>query len=149
MTSLMLLAPSTVEGLPAVDVPGSVNYVADAPSLGQAIVVTAPLDNDDGTAEFRLFYRPPDAMVERPIVSFEQSLSGYPSIGFAAGARPRDAHDRGRNPGVLHTPAPHADLALRLLVHVPRDVTRRRPMAPPRPVGRQGFETGRRSRFDV
>jgi hypothetical protein len=82
MTSLMLLAPSTIDGLPAVDVPGSVQYVADAASLGEAIVVTAPLDNSAGTSAFRLFYGPASAMMERPIVSFEQSLSGYPTIAF-------------------------------------------------------------------
>jgi hypothetical protein len=86
MTSLMLLAPSAVSGLPAIDVPGSVSYVADATSLGQAIVVTEPLDNEVGTAAFHLFYGPPSAMVERPIVSFEQALSGYPTIGFTVGA---------------------------------------------------------------
>ena len=86
MTSLTLLAPSTVAHLTAVDVPGSVSYVADATSLGQAIVVTAPLDDDEGTGAFRLFYGPPDAMVERPIASFEQALSGYPTISFTVGS---------------------------------------------------------------
>jgi hypothetical protein len=82
VTSLMLLPPSTIEGLPAVDEPGSVQYVADAASLGETIVVTAPLDTSAGTSAFRLFYGPPSAMVERPIVSFQQSLSGYPTIWF-------------------------------------------------------------------
>jgi hypothetical protein len=86
MTSLMLLSPSTVAGLPAIDVPGSISYVANSSSLGQAIVITEPLDNEVGTSAFHLFFGPPDAMVERRIVSFEQALSGYPTIGFAVGS---------------------------------------------------------------
>lgn len=45
--------------------------------------MTAPLENDAGSAGFHLFYGSPNAMIERPIVSFDQSLSGYPSIGFS------------------------------------------------------------------
>lgn len=81
-TPLVLVDPSSVQGLPATDLPGSVSYVADS-SDGRAIVVTSPLENDVGTAGFHLFYGTPSSMLERPIVSFEQATSGYPSIGFA------------------------------------------------------------------
>jgi hypothetical protein len=84
-TSLTLVDPNTVKGLPVTDLPGAVQYVADAAS-GEAIVVTAPLENDVGTAAFHLFYGAPGAMVERPITRFEQALSGFPSIGFTVGA---------------------------------------------------------------
>jgi hypothetical protein len=80
-TPLVLVDPSSVRGLPATDLPGSVSYVADS-SDGRAIVVTSPLENDLGTAGFHLFYGTPSSMPERPIVSFDQALSGYPSIGF-------------------------------------------------------------------
>ena len=80
-TPLLLVDPKTVQDLPATDLPGSVDYVADA-SDGHAIVVTSPLDNDLGSAGFHLFYGTPSAMQERPIVSFDQALSGYPAIGF-------------------------------------------------------------------
>jgi hypothetical protein len=80
-TPLVLVDPRSVEGLPATDLPGSVTWVADS-SDGRAIVVTAPLENDLGSAGFRLFYGAPSAMQERPIVSYEQALSGFPSIGF-------------------------------------------------------------------
>jgi len=83
--ALTLVDPSTVQGMPAIDLPGAVIYVANAPD-GEAIVVTAPLEDDLGSAAFHLFYGTPDAMVERPIVSFEQSLSGYPRIGFTVGS---------------------------------------------------------------
>jgi hypothetical protein len=79
--TLTLVEPNALQGLPAIDLPGAVNYVADG-SDGNAIVVTAPLENDVGSAALHLFYGKPGAMVERPIVSFDQALSGYPSIGF-------------------------------------------------------------------
>jgi hypothetical protein len=84
--TLMLDGPSAVQGLPAIDLPGAVNYVADG-SDGNAIVVAAPLENDEGSAAFHLFYGKPGAMIERPIVSFNQALSGYPSFGFTVGSQ--------------------------------------------------------------
>ena len=80
-TTLTLVAPSAVQGMPAIDLPGAVSYVADGAS-GEAIVVTSPLENDVGSAAFHLFYGTPGAMVERPIVDFQQALSGYPTIRF-------------------------------------------------------------------
>jgi hypothetical protein len=85
-TALTLVDASAVQGMPAIDLPGAVSYVADATD-GEAIVVTAPLENDQGGAAFHLFYGTPQAMVERRIVSFDQSLSGYPTIGFTVGSQ--------------------------------------------------------------
>jgi len=84
--ALTLVADDAVQGLPAIDLPGAVSYVADAAD-GEAIVVTAPLENDLGSAAFHLFYGTPGAMVERRIVDFDQSLSGYPTIRFAVGSQ--------------------------------------------------------------
>ena len=81
-TPLSLVDASTVYGIPAVDLPGAVQYVADGAD-GSAIVVTAPLENDVGSSGFRLFYGAPNGMIERSIVSFDQSMSGYPTIGFS------------------------------------------------------------------
>ena len=81
-TPLTLVDAGTVRGMPAIDLPGAVQYVADAAD-GSAIVVTAPLEIDAGSSEFRLFYGPPTAMIERRIVSFSQSMSGYPTISFS------------------------------------------------------------------
>ena len=83
-TSLTLIGSQAVQGMPATDLPGSVQYVADATD-GDAIVVTSPLEDDLGSAAFHLFYGTPAAMVERPIVSFNQSFSGFPEIGFTVG----------------------------------------------------------------
>jgi hypothetical protein len=85
-TPLTLLDATAVRGMPAIDLPGAVQYVADAAD-GEAIVVTAPLEDDEGSAAFHLFYgTTAKAMIERPIVSFNQSGSGYPSIGFTVGS---------------------------------------------------------------
>jgi hypothetical protein len=85
-TDLVLVSATAVQGMPAIDLPGAVSYVADA-NDGEAIVVTAPLEDDQGSAAFHLFYGTPGAMVERHIVSFDQSLSGYPTIGFTVGSQ--------------------------------------------------------------
>jgi hypothetical protein len=81
-TPLTLVDPSAIESLPALDLPAVPSYVADG-SDGNAIVVTVSLDDELGSAGMRLFYGAADAMVERPIVSFNQSGGGYPiTIGF-------------------------------------------------------------------
>jgi hypothetical protein len=84
-TPLTLLNASAVRGMPAIDLPEAVQYVADA-SDGESIVVTAPLD-DEGSAAFHLFYgTTAESMIERPIVSFDQSGSGYPTFSFDVGS---------------------------------------------------------------
>ena len=84
-TPLTILNATAVSGMPVVDLPGVVQYVADATN-GESLVVTAPLEDDEGTSAFHLFYGTAGAMLERPIVSFNQSMSGYPSIGFTVGS---------------------------------------------------------------
>lgn len=84
-TPLTLLNKSAVRGMPAVDLPETVQYVADATD-GESIVVTVPLDDEDSPA-FHLFYgTTAETMTERPIVSFSQALSGYPTFGFTVGS---------------------------------------------------------------
>lgn len=85
-TPLTLVDASTVRGMPAIDLPGAVKYVAEAAD-GTAIVVTAPLEIEAGSSEFRLFYGTPNAMIERSIVGFVQSGSGYPTISFIVGSQ--------------------------------------------------------------
>ena len=55
-------------------------YVGDV-SDGTSIAITAPPDVTS-TADYHLFYGTPDAMLERSIVTFNQALSGYPTITF-------------------------------------------------------------------
>jgi hypothetical protein len=82
-TPLTVVDASAVTGLPIVNLPGAVSYVADV-SDGTAIVITSPIEVSS-TADFHLFYGMPSAMQERTIVSFNQALSGYPTIGFQVG----------------------------------------------------------------
>jgi hypothetical protein len=83
-TMLTLVDPSAVSGLTIVNLPGVVGYVADV-SDGTAIAITGPMDGGS-SADLHLFYGTPGAMVERTIVSFNQALSGYPTIGFMVGS---------------------------------------------------------------
>ncbi len=85
-TALTLVDATAVQGMPAIELPGAVSYVADAAD-GEAIVVTAPLEDEQGSAAFHLFYGTPPAMVEGHIVNFQQSLSGFPTIGFTLGSQ--------------------------------------------------------------
>src|ERR1700690_1627665 len=85
-TSLTLVGPQAVRGMPSIDLPGAVQYVADAAD-GEVIVVTAPLEDDQGSVALHVFYGTPGAIVERPIVSFDQSISGFPAIGFSVGSQ--------------------------------------------------------------
>jgi hypothetical protein len=83
-TPLTVVGASTVAGLGIVNLPGEVDYVADV-SDGTSIVVTSPI-NPQSSAYFHLFYGTADAMAERTIVSFNQALSGYPTIAFQVGS---------------------------------------------------------------
>jgi hypothetical protein len=84
-TPLTVVDASAVSGLPIVNLPGVVEYVADV-SDGTAIVITLPMDAAS-SADFHLFYGTPSAMQERKIVSFDQALSGYPTVAFQVGSQ--------------------------------------------------------------
>ncbi|HEY1695795.1 MAG TPA: hypothetical protein VGG39_26690 [Polyangiaceae bacterium] len=80
---LTVVDPGTVTGLAVVNLSGTVAYVADV-SDGSVIVVTNLVDIVT-PSPVRLFYGSPPALAERSIVSFDQSLSGYPTIAFQVG----------------------------------------------------------------
>jgi hypothetical protein len=84
-TPLLVVEASAVTGMPIVNLPGIVAYVADV-SDGTAIVVTSPMDVVS-SADFHLFYGKAGSMQECPIVSFGQALSGYPTIVFQFGSQ--------------------------------------------------------------
>jgi hypothetical protein len=83
-TPLTVVGASAVAGLGIVNLPGEVDYVGDV-SDGTSIVVTSPIDVQS-SADFHLFYGTADAMAERTIMSFNQALSGYPTITFQVGS---------------------------------------------------------------
>jgi len=83
-TPLTLVDPAQVRGAQIVNLPGVIDYVADATD-GTSIAIVSPMDDDSPGAE-RLFYGPPSAMLERTIVKWDQALSGYPSVTFLVGS---------------------------------------------------------------
>lgn len=91
-TSLTLVDASNVASLTIVNLPNEIRYVADV-SNGDVIVVTAPTLNDEnGTPDERVFYGTTGAMIEHPLVSFEESDSGDANIAFSVGNETYTAH---------------------------------------------------------
>ena len=82
-TLLTVVDASAVSGLSILNLPGVVAYVGDV-SNGEVLVVTSPMDNES-SADFRIFYGPPESEVEGTITGFSQALSGYPEITFTIG----------------------------------------------------------------
>jgi hypothetical protein len=80
-TPLTLVDPSAVAGMAIVNLPGLARYVGDAEN-GEVIAVTSPMENESGTAEYRIFYGPASGVREGVITSWDQALSGHPTIGF-------------------------------------------------------------------
>ncbi|MFL5306654.1 MAG: hypothetical protein ACJ8F1_15670 [Polyangia bacterium] len=86
VTGLAVVPPTTIGGMPVVNTPNVISYIGDVAG-GAVIVVTVPMDVDP-SAKFQgrsVFYGPPDAVVQREIVDFQQSLSGNGSITFLVG----------------------------------------------------------------
>jgi hypothetical protein len=80
---LKVLDAGAVAGFKIQNLPNVVQYVIDV-SNGDALVITAPMD-DSGPSGFRLFYGEPGNMIERPITSYSQALSGPATIAFGVG----------------------------------------------------------------
>ncbi|HEX8796007.1 MAG TPA: hypothetical protein VF765_33890 [Polyangiaceae bacterium] len=120
-TPLKVVGESAVSGMPVVNLPDVADYVADV-SDGTAIVVTSPLDINS-SADFHLFYGRPSAMLERTITSFNQALSGYPTIAFTVGSSTYTMAISGTfdpdggggpGPGTLQTASSTLDFTLRM-----------------------------------
>jgi hypothetical protein len=82
-TSLSLVAASTVSGMPIVNTPDVISYVADVEN-GDVLMVTVPMNEDPAAANGgqSVFYGPPGQVAERTIVSFQQSLSNTGTLTF-------------------------------------------------------------------
>jgi hypothetical protein len=94
VTSLTLVAASTVTGMTVVNTPNVIEYVGDVDG-GDVVLATVPLNSDstpiDGGVEdggLSIFYGPPSALVQRTITAFEESLSGNGSLTFLVGDVP-------------------------------------------------------------
>jgi hypothetical protein len=87
---LTVVDPATALDLPIKNLPHVPMFVADA-SEGTSIVVTWPMDAS-GTDDAHLYYGTPAKMVERPITSYGESLSGDTVITFSVDSAAYNVH---------------------------------------------------------
>jgi hypothetical protein len=89
VTALTLVAAGTVSAMPVVNTPNVIEYVADVAN-GDVLVATLPM-NDDSTSDdggLAIFYGPPNAVAQRAITAFDQSISNDGSVTFDVGGTP-------------------------------------------------------------
>ncbi|MES1206736.1 MAG: hypothetical protein ABUS79_12440 [Pseudomonadota bacterium] len=87
VTTLSVVPPSTVAGMPVVNTPNVISYIGDVAD-GNVVVVTVPMDPAP-SPQFKgqsIFYGPPGALAQRTIVQFQETHSGNGSLTFAAGS---------------------------------------------------------------
>jgi hypothetical protein len=105
---LTVLDGGAVAGLTIQNLPSVVQYVIDV-STGEVIVITQPMDAW-GYSGFRLFYGTPGNMIERPITSYDQAMSGPADISFTVGSATYTLHTTyvvsGPDAGPLGGPGP-------------------------------------------
>jgi hypothetical protein len=82
-TPLTVVDPTLVQSFSIQNLPSVVEYMADIGS-GDEVVITAPMDAAT-SADFRLFYGAPSAMIEYPITAYNLALSGFGDIAFSVG----------------------------------------------------------------
>ncbi len=89
VSSLTLVPASTVTGMPVVNTGSAISYIADV-SNGDVLMTTRPINDDPAAPNggLAVFYGPPGAVAQRPIVSFGQSLSGNGTLTFQVGSVP-------------------------------------------------------------
>jgi hypothetical protein len=88
-TALTLVDPSAVAGLPVVNTPNVISYLADVAN-GDVILATVPMNDDQASSDggLAIFYGPPGAVAERKITAFEESLSGNGTVTFLVDGAP-------------------------------------------------------------
>jgi hypothetical protein len=94
VTSLTLVAASTIAGMTVVNTPNVIEYVGDVAN-GDVILAAVPLNSDstsiDGGVQdsgLSIFYGPPGALAQRTITAFGESLSGNGTLTFLVGDLP-------------------------------------------------------------
>jgi len=88
-TPLTLVDASTVSRLEVVNTPQVISYLADV-SNGDVILATLPMNSDESSAYggLAIFYGPPNAVVQRPITAFTETLSGNGAVTFSVEGKP-------------------------------------------------------------
>lgn len=89
ITMLTLVDPSTVSGMPLVNTPNVIAYVADVAN-GNVILATRPMGGDSTSSSggLAIFYGPPTAVAQRVITEFQQSLSNSGAVTFLVDGTP-------------------------------------------------------------
>ncbi len=90
ITMLTLVDPSSVAGMKLVNAPDVIVYVADV-SNGNVILTTEPMNDSDwnpATGGLSIFYGPPNAVAQRKITDFQQSMSNSGTLTFLVGSTP-------------------------------------------------------------
>ena len=86
--ALMVLPASTVAGMPVVNTPNVISYIATAAN-GDTLMATVPVNAPSGASDggiydggLAIFYGPSAAVAQRVITAFEESLSGNGTVTF-------------------------------------------------------------------
>ena len=88
-TPLTVVDPSTVSGMPVVNTPNVIDYLADVAN-GDVILATVPMNDDETSSDggLAIFYGPPANVAQRAITNFGESLSGNGSVTFLVDGSP-------------------------------------------------------------
>jgi hypothetical protein len=88
-TPLTLVDPSTVAGMPVVNTPNAIDYLADVAN-GDVILATVPMNDDETSTDggLAIFYGPPANVAQRAITNFGETLSGNGSVTFLVDGTP-------------------------------------------------------------
>ncbi len=89
VTPLALVDPSTVSGMPVVNTPNVIEYVADV-SNGDVLVATLPMNGDmtSNDGGLSIFFGPRGDVAECTVTAFEQSLSNDGTATFLVDGTP-------------------------------------------------------------
>jgi hypothetical protein len=89
LTPLTVVDAASVSGMVLVNTPNLISYVGDVTN-GDIVMATVPVNADSmsTTGGLSLFYGPTNAVAERPITSFQQSMSGNGTLTFVVGTTP-------------------------------------------------------------
>jgi hypothetical protein len=89
VTPLALVDPATLAGLPVVNTPKLIQYVADVAN-GGVLLTTVPMNSDSASSNggLSVFYGPASSVAERAITAFEQTLSNDGTMTFLVDGTP-------------------------------------------------------------
>ena len=89
---LTVVAPAVVSGMPVVNTPNVLDYIADVAN-GDVLLATMPMNDSDPEPQsnpggIAIFYGPPSDLAQRAVSDFGESLSGNGSLTFVVDGTP-------------------------------------------------------------